>query len=366
MPVPVSVPRRFRVEHHRLAQDVGAKNGSFRKHGRTRIEEFMPSAVNERASSPAITRTSDRSIRRGVWGREFAANYQLYIMMVAPLTFIIVFHYVPMYGAQIAFKEFMAVRGIWGSPWVGFAQFQRFFRAYQFRRVMLNTLEISLYSLVAGFPIPIILAVALNSTRMIAFKRVVQMTTYAPYFISTVVMVGIIIQFLSPRFGMVNRAIQALGMESVLFMGRPDLFSSVYVWSGVWQHAGWGTIIYLAALSSVDPSLHEAAIVDGATRLRRVVSIDIPAIAPTITILLILNLGMLMNVGFEKVLLMQNSLNLQRSEIISTFAYKVGLAGNLPQYSYGAAIGLFNAVINFALLLVVNQIAKKLSETSLF
>ena len=192
------------------------------------------------------------------------------------------------------------------------------------------------------------------------------MVTYAPHFISTVVLVGLLIQFLSPRFGAVNAVIKAFGFDSILFMGEPELFWSVYVWSGIWQEAGWGTIIFLAALASIDPTLHEAAIVDGASKLQRTWRIDVPGILPTAVILLILRVGQLMNVGFEKVILMQNPLNLQSSEIIQTFVYKIGIESNLPAYSYSAAIGLFNSVINFALIVTVNEIAKRVSNTSLW
>ncbi len=293
-------------------------------------------------------------------------NYQLYLLILLPVVYIIVFNYIPMYGAQIAFKKFNAAKGIWGSPWVGLENFERFISAYQFERLIRNTLEISIYSFIAGFPIPVILALALNSSNHPRFKKLVQTTTYAPYFISVVVLVGILTQFLSPRIGILNKIIEALGGSPKMFMAEPKYFSSVYVWSGIWQTAGWGSIVYLAALAGVDETLHEAAVVDGASRLRRIWHIDIPGILPTMTILLILNAGQIMNVGFEKVILMQNSQNIQRSEVIATYVYKIGLTSNLPNYSYASAIGLFNSVINFILLLIVNQIAKRFSETSLW
>lgn len=297
---------------------------------------------------------------------ELTRNYQLFLLILLPIAYMIIFHYIPMYGAQIAFRQFRAVDGIWGSPWVGFDYFVRFFNTHMFSRIIRNTLTISIYSLAAGFPIPIILALSLNNATNKRFRKIVQTTTYAPYFISVVVMVGILMQFLSPKIGIVNKVIEALGGKAQMFMAEPTMFSSVYVWSGIWQGAGWGTIIYLAALAGVDVSLHEAAVVDGASRLRRIWHIDIPGILPTMVIILILNAGQLMNVGFEKVILMQNAMNLQTSEIISTYVYKIGLASNLPNYSYGAAIGLFNSVINFFLILIVNQIAKKATETSLW
>lgn len=297
---------------------------------------------------------------------EIIRNYQLFLMLVVPVAYIVIFHYVPIYGAQIAFKNFRAVDGIWKSPWIGFKHFIKFFQSYHFARVLRNTLIISIYSLIAGFPVPIILALSLHNSVYVRFKKIVQMTTYAPHFISTVVMVGIIIQFLSAKTGIANTIIKAAGGEAVVFLGEAKYFSSIYVWSGVWQHAGWGTIIFLAALSSVDPTLYEAAIVDGADKFRRILHIDIPSILPTIVILLILNVGRIMGVGFEKVFLLQNPVNLEASEIIATYVYKVGLAASVPRYSFGAAVGLFNAVVNFILLISVNQVAKKLSATSLW
>lgn len=316
-----------------------------------------------RSENAAAVRPSAGRARRWTRARK---NYQLYLILLLPLLYFVIFHYVPMYGAQIAFRRFLAVEGILGSPWVGFQFFVKFFQSFQFGRVVGNTVGISLYTLAAGFPVPILLALMLNNSSLPRFRKTVQMVTYAPYFISTVVLVGLVIQFLSPRFGAINGVIKALDMEPVLFMGEPGFFKSVYVWSGVWQNAGWGTIIYLAALASIDPTLHEAAIVDGASKLQRTVHIDVPGILPTAIIILILNMGQLMNVGFEKVFLMQNALNLQASEIIQTYVYKIGIAASLPNYSYGAAIGLFNSVINFVLIVIVNGIARRVGDTSLW
>lgn len=298
--------------------------------------------------------------------KEITRNYQLYLVILCPVVYIFIFHYVPLYGAQIAFRNFNALGGIWGSPWVGWKHFIDFFNSYQFNRVMGNTLMISIYSLIAGFPIPIILALLLNNTENRFLKKTVQMVTYAPHFISTVVMAGIIIQFLSLQYGLVNSIIRVLGGEGIMFMGEPAYFSSVYVWSGIWQEMGWGSIIYLSALSAIDVSLHEAAIVDGAGRFKRMVHIDIPGILPTVVVLFILNTGKLLNVGFEKALLLQNPMNLEASEIISTYVYKVAFAASIPNYSYGTAIGLFNAVVNLCLLATVNRLARKLGDTSLW
>jgi ABC-type polysaccharide transport system permease subunit len=312
------------------------------------------------AVKPASARPSVGAMAR------IRRSWQLYLVISVPLLYLIIFRYGPMYGAQIAFRDFYASKGVWGSPWVGFKHFLSFFRAYQFERVLKNTVGISLYQLAAGFPAPIILALAINNARRLYFKKTVQMVTYAPHFISTVVMVGIIVQFLSPRFGLVNKAIMFLGGQPVSFLSKPELFKSIYVWSGVWQQAGWGTIIYLAALAGIDPNLHEAAIVDGATRLQRTFQIDIPGILPTAVTLLILNTGRIMNVGFEKVFLMQNPLNLDSSEVIQTYVYKVGLAAAMPDFSYSAAVGLFNSLVNLLMIVIVNQISRRVSETSLW
>ena len=293
-------------------------------------------------------------------------DWQLIALVLPALIYIIIFAYAPMYGAQIAFKKYNAIKGIWGSPWVGFAQFVKFFQSYQFVRVVRNTIILSLYGLIAGFPLPILLALAINSCTFRRFSKTVQMLTYAPYFISMVVLVGMVMQFLSPKFGPLNNFIRSLTGEEILFMGTPRYFSSIYVWSGIWQGTGWSAVIYISALSSVDPTLHEAAIVDGASRFRRVIHIDVPSLLPTIIILLILSVGQIMNVGFEKVLLLQNSMNLEYSEVISTYVYKVSLDTAMPDFSFGSAVGLFNSVINLGLILGVNALAKRFSETGLF
>ena len=297
----------------------------------------------------------------------FFRNYwQLCVLLLLPMTFLIVFAYVPMYGLQIAFKDYSTSLGMWGSPWVGLKHFKDFFESYQFIRVIRNTLTLSLYSLIAGFPIPIILAIALHCCTAQRFKKTVQTVTYAPYFISTVVLVGMLMQVLSPKYGMVNHIIRALGGSEVLFMSESSMFSSIYVWSGIWQGAGWSAIIYIAALAGVDPGLHEAAIVDGASRLKRIWHVDIPGILPTVVIILIMNAGSILGVGYEKVLLMQNPTNLEHSEVISTYLYKAGLTAAMPNYSYSTAVGLFNSVINFLVLVSVNKLSKKLTETSLW
>jgi ABC-type polysaccharide transport system permease subunit len=301
----------------------------------------------------------------GIW-KNIRTNYQLHLIVLVPVSYMIIFHYIPMYGVQIAFRNFVATKGFFGSDWVGLKHFIRFFNSPLAGRIIANTFVLSIYQLLAGFPIPIILALALNNTRLPRFKKTVQMVTYAPFFISMVVLVGMMYQFFSTKYGAANFLIKAVGGDPILFMGRADLFRHMFVWSGVWQRAGWGTIIYLSALSTVDPNLHEAALMDGASRLRRVFHIDIPVILPTIIVLLILNVGRIMTIGFEKVLLMQNATNLQTSEIIQTYVYKIGLASNIPNFSYAAAIGLFNSLVNFTLLIIVNRVSRRITETSLW
>ena len=298
--------------------------------------------------------------------REAAKNYQLYLIILIPVVYMIIFYYVPMYGAQIAFRNYRAVDGIVGSKWVGFKHFIDFFRSYRFNRVIRNTLILSIYTLLASFPVPIILALALNAVRNMALKKTVQMVTYAPHFISMVVMMGIVVQFLSLKYGIVNKIIVTLGGEGIMFMGEAKYFSSIFVWSGVWQRMGWSSIIYLSALSAIDIEQHEAAIVDGASRFQRVLHVDIPGILPTMVILFILSTGRMLNIGVEKALLLQNDMNIETSEIISTYVYKVVWDANMPNYSYGTAIGLFNSFINFVLIITVNKISKKISETSLW
>lgn len=293
-------------------------------------------------------------------------NWQLYILLLPAVLYLIIFQFYPMYGAQIAFKKYNTVLGIWGSPWVGLEHFIKFFKTYDFWRIMWNTIGISLYELVVGFPLPIILALSLNYVRTRFFKRTVQMVTYAPHFISVVVIVGILIQFLDPRAGIINSLLELFGQDKINFMAHPGMFKSIYVWSAVWQNTGFACIIYLAALSSVDPGQHEAATVDGATKLQRIWHIDIPSILPIAIILLILNTGQMLNIGYEKILLMQNPLNLSASEVIDTYVYKIGLTSQAPNFSYATAIGLFKSVISLFLLLTVNKIAQRSGQSSLW
>ena len=291
-------------------------------------------------------------------------NYMLYLFLLPAFVYLVLFHYWPIYGIQIAFRNFRPTLGIWHSQWVGMKYFIQFFDSPRFVQLLRNTIFISLYGLVAGFPTPIILALLLNYMPNQRLKRFTQTVTYAPHFISTVVMVGMLSVFLSPRSGFINSLIALLGGEPIFFFGEASWFRHIYVWSGVWQSTGWGSIIYLAALSGVSDELHEAAIIDGAGKLRRIIHIDIPTIMPTMVILLIMNAGRIMNVGFEKAFLMQNNLNSNVSEIISTYTYKMGLIQS--EFGYSTAIGLFNNVINFVILLLVNRLARTLSGSSLW
>lgn len=296
--------------------------------------------------------------------RVLRKHWQMYLLLAPVMVYFIVFHYVPMYGVQIAFKDFIATKGITGSPWVGMKHFERFYQSYYFWRLIKNTLGIGLYQLLVGFPVPILLALMINEIRGKWFKKTVQTVTYAPHFLSTVVMVGILVIFLSPDTGLINHLIRAFGGEPISFLTEPGWFKSLYVFSGVWQQMGWSSIIYLAALSGVDPQLHEAARVDGASRLQRIWHVNLPCIMPTIVILLILNTGSILSVGFEKVFLMQNDMNLESSDVFATYVYRSGLLG--AQYSFSAAVGLFSNIVNFILLVSVNFIARKAGNTSLW
>lgn len=296
--------------------------------------------------------------------KKIVQNWQLYVLILPAFLYFLIFKYFPMYGIQIAFKDFTPAEGIFNSAWIGFEHFTRFFESYYFWDLIKNTLGISVYELIVGFPLPIILALALNEAKDGLYKKSVQTITYAPHFISVVVLAGMFIAFLSPSTGIVNHIIEFFGFEPIAFMEDPKWFKTVFVSSGVWQNTGWGTIIYLAALSGVDPQLHEAAVVDGASRWQRIWYINIPTIVPTMVILLIMNVGQIMAMGFEKILLFQNNLNMESSNVIATFVYEAGLLDG--QYSFATAVGLFNAVINFILLVVVNYFARKTSETSLW
>jgi putative aldouronate transport system permease protein len=291
----------------------------------------------------------------------------MYLLLAIPIIYLLIFQYYPMLGVQIAFKRFRSSLGIWGSEWIGFAHFIRFFQSHMFNRVVSNTIRLSLYGLIAGFPFPIVFALLLNCVLYAKLKRTIQTVTYLPFFISTVVLVGMMFQVLDPRIGIYGQLHMAItGRRAADLFGRASNFPHLFVWSGVWQHMGWNSIIYLAALSSVSPELHEAGKIDGMSRFMRVRYIDFPAILPTATILLILNFGSIMTIGFEKAWLMQNNLNLSRSEVISTYVYKIGLVTGGGDFSYATAIGLFNSVINLFMIVMVNKVCRKIGDTSLW
>lgn len=290
--------------------------------------------------------------------------WQLYLMVIPALLYFLIFHYGPMYGVQIAFKRYLPSLGIWGSPWVGFDHFKRFFNSYYFTDLIKNTVGISLYDIIVGFPMPVILALVFNELKNGWFKKFAQTATYAPHFISTVVIVGMLVAFLSPSTGIINHLLDAIGIDRKAFLEDPRWFKTIYVLSGVWQNMGWNTVIYMSALAGVNPELHEAAAIDGASRFQRMIYINLPSLIPTMIILLIMNFGSIMSMGYEKILLMQNPLNMPSSNVISTFTYQQGLID--ANYSYAAAVGLFNAVINAALLIAVNKITKKVTKVGLW
>lgn len=297
------------------------------------------------------------------WSR-FKRDYELYLFLLPIIIIYLLFKYYPMYGVQIAFKDFSPSRGIWGSEWVGFQHFIDFFNSYNFWTVIMNTLSLSFLSLLFGFPAPIIIAIMLNQMLGKTYKKFVQTVIYAPHFISTVVLIGMLNVFLSPNSGMINHIITMFGGEPILFMADEGWFRPLYILSGIWQETGFATIIYLAALAGVNPELHEAATMDGASKWKRVLYVDIPSILPTIVILLILALGNIMSIGFEKAFLMQSDLNYATSNIIPTYVYEMGI--QKAQYSFSTAVGLFNSLINIVLIVTVNRIAKKMTETSLW
>lgn len=319
--------------------------------------------MNKSNNKKEIKREMKREARRK-FIYYMKGNYDLYLFLLPAVIVLILFSYWPIYGIQIAFRDYKPKLGFTGSEWVGLKHFQRFISSTYFPVVMKNTLSLSLYQLIAGFPIPIIFALLLNSMKGKRYQKLIQTVTYAPNFISVVVLCGMVILYLSPRVGVFNLIIEALGGDKVNFMADPKYFKSVYVWSGIWQTMGWNSIIYFAALSGISPELHEAATMDGASKWKRILHVDLPGIMPTIVILLILSFGSLMSVGFEKVFLLQNDQNIASSETIATYVYKMGLVNN--DISFSTAIGLFNSVINLTLLTVVNFISRKLSSNSLW
>lgn len=316
---------------------------------------------------PSIGKPKARS-SSGVLGsgrmlKQVRKNRDYYLMLLPAVLYVLLFRYAPLYGLQIAFKNYKMTLGVAGSPWVGLRNFTDFFQSYYFGTLIKNTFVLSLYALLVGFPAPILVALLLNELPG-RFKKFTQTILYAPHFISLVVLVSILTSMLSPSQGVVNTILEALGFERNYFMANPRYFPHLYVWSGVWQGMGWSAIIYLAALSGVDPTLYEAADMDGASRMQKIIHINLPTIMPTIIIMLILRMGEIASVGYEKVYLMQNSMNIETAEVISTYVYKRGIINS--NYSFSTAVDLFNNVINITLVLIANKISQKVSETSLF
>jgi putative aldouronate transport system permease protein len=295
--------------------------------------------------------------------RDLKLNKYVYLMLIPVVAYYIIFYYVPMYGLQIAFKDFSPGLGMWDSPWVGFQHFESFFNSYYFWRLLRNTLLLSFYELLFGFPAPIILALLLNELRSVMFKRTVQTITYMPHFISIVVISGMLVDFLA-RDGLVNIVLSWFGVEPIAFLRESSWFRTIFVSSNIWQSVGWGSIIYLSAMSAIDPSLYEAAKVDGASRWKQTLHITLPGIMPTVIILLILQIGTLMSVGTEKILLLYNSTTYETADVIGTFVYRKGILES--DFSYSSAVGLFNSIINFILLISANAISRRTSDTKLW
>lgn len=328
----------------------------------------MRSPMGETALSAKLSRGSDvrrqsrSDIRKRRWKRIKKSKY-LYLIFLLPFLYYVIFHYAPMYGILVAFKDYNIVRGVFGSPWVGLKHFEKFLLDPYFWKLVRNTLLLNLYSLLWGFPVPIILAFALNEVRHMRFKKLVQTVSYLPHFISTVVICGMLTNFLSST-GIINQIVQAFGGKTVQFLLMPQYFRTIYIASGIWQTAGWSSIVYLAALTNVDQEILEAAMIDGANRWQRIRNVTLPSIMPTISIMLIMQLGRLLDLGYEKILLLYNGSTYETADVISTFVYRRGLLGG--DFSYGTAVGLFQSVVGLILLVTANKVSKRLSETSLW
>ena len=323
-------------------------------------------AVSQNASEEMAAAPVKREKR---FVRLFKRDWQLHLLIAFPVIYMIIFHYWPLYGAQIAFRDYRSKDGIWGSKWVGLKWFKKFINNYQFKNIMVNTLTVSAYSIIVHFSLAVIFALLINTIRNQKFKKSIQTITYIPHFISVVVLISMFNQFFSPICGIYGNAYRLLGGTGYPFdfRGTSSSFRHIYVWTGVWANLGWETIIYTAALSAVSPDLHEAAMIDGASRWKRVWNVDFPTILPTACTMLILKAGSIMSVGFEKTFLLQTDVNRSKSEVISTYVYKAGMSSQ-SDFSYGSAIGLFNSIIDCTLLVFVNWLSKKLSsdEVGLF
>ncbi len=320
-------------------------------------EQIAPTGSTTKA--PAVQ-------KEGFWfhlRRDLKKNPYIYLLLLPVIAYYLIFMYQPMYGAQIAFKQYSPGKGIWQSSWVGFQHFTNFFNSYYFIRLLRNTLLLNVYNLAFGFPAPIILALLINEVKNSMFKRTVQTVTYLPHFISIVVICGIIVDF-SSKDGLINTILAGFGVHSIPFLTEPSWFRTIYISSGIWQEIGWGSIIYLSALASIDPQLYEACMVDGAGRFKQLWHVTLPGIVPTIIIMFILRMGRMMNVGADKVLLLYNPVTYETADVISTFVYRKGMLES--NFSYSTAVGLFNSVINFSLLIGMNRLSRKFSETSLW
>lgn len=314
----------------------------------------------EKKGNKSMSKKMDLAVRR----KRGKYDWQFWAIIAVPVIYAFIFAYIPMGGIVLAFKNYSIRKGIFGSPWVGLKYFRQFLTSTSSVTVITNTFILGIYSLIVNFPLPIVFAVLMNELRHEKFKKTVQFVSYAPYFISTVVLVGMMMQMMDLRTGIFNRILTAMGLQAVNFFGDPKLFRSLYVWSGLWQTMGYNSIIYIAALAGVSPELKEAAVVDGASRLQRIIHVDLPSILPTIIIMLIFACGSVVSIGFDKVYLMQNSMNAGVSEVISTYVYKVGLVNS--DFGFSTAAGLFQSLVSFAMLVLVNQLAKRFTETSLW
>lgn len=306
-----------------------------------------------------------KKVKRRPWRQEFKKNWQLYVLIMIPLAFLIIFKYLPMYGVQIAFRDYNILAGVWDSPWVGLKHFKAFVENPKFFQLMKNTLVLSFYNLLL-FPLPVILALMLTYVPSNKFRKTVQMVSYIPHFISTIVMCGMVLQFLDVHYGMINALIEALGGEATNLMADADAFPHILVWSNVWQNIGYSSIIYIATLAGVSQELHEAAIIDGANIWQRIWHVDIPGILPTVCVLLVMSCGQILTSDFERILLLQNYLNESSSEVITTYVYKMSFQSTFPQYSYSTAVNLFTTVINMALLFAANKITNKINGNGLW
>lgn len=325
------------------------------------IQDIFGGGKVERYIKPALIRKpAVKSLKRHYWERD----RWLYAMMVLPLLYLIIFNYIPMFGTIIAFKDFNMIKGIWGSEWIGFENFNYLFRSKEFYQILRNSLLLSFYRLIWCFPVPIILALFLNEIRGKRFKKVSQTILYMPYFISWVVLAGMITQFLSPTEGIINYLLSLFGVDAIPFLSEPKYFRSIIVISDIWKNSGWDTIIYLAAIAGIDQEMYEAAYIDGASRLQRVFKITLPSIMSTIIVMLILRMGSVLKNGFEQILLLYSPLTYEVADVFETYTYRVGVTGG--RLGYSTAVGIFQSVVGFVMIMTANKLARKFGETGLY